>query len=203
MSDVSHNELVLKLEGLNPGGNPGDLLLQYDCDSKQWEEALSFAIKNDRTKLLDEMIRCMEEKNFSRNENCMALCDAVWNFKNESAKRLTPYSNVFMGAVASVDINNTDAFIFLIDLLTLKEKTQLLDYAIIFENVNMVEKLVPQCDYQNIWGREKPSQRSRMRACNAAWRRMEELMPTVESKKTIINALGVNLYPSSNVTRKI
>lgn len=202
--EESQNELVLKLEKMDPKENLKDLLLQYDCASKQWQQALTFAVINDRTTLLDEMIDCMEEKNFSRNENCAALFDAVWYFKNESAKRLISYSDVYMGAVASVEIKNTDAFDFLIDLLTHKEKTDLLNCAIFCENVDTVEKLLPQCDYQKILDREKPSQKSRMRACNAAWRRMEELIPTVELKKTLTAALHLNSSISNTVVaRKI
>ena len=181
--EESQNELVLKLEKMDPKENLKDMLLQYDCASKQWQQALRFAVINDRTTLLDEMIDCMEEKNFSRNENCMVLADAVWIFKNESAKRLILYSNVDTAAAAAIAIKNTEAFDFLIDLLTHKEKTDLLDLAIFYENVDTVEKLLPQCDYQKILDREKPSQKSRMRICNAAWRRMEELIPTVELKK--------------------
>lgn len=203
-TEAAHNTLVLKLEEIDPWRNPKDLLFQYDCASTQWEEALRFAVINDRTKLLDEMINCMEEKSFQRNENCMALFDAVWRFKNESAKRLISYSDVYMGVVAAMEVKNTEAFDFLIDLLTHKEKTELLNFAILCENVGTVEKILPQCDYQKILDREKPSQKSRMRVCNAAWRRMEELIPTVELKKTLTDALNLNSSISNTiVARKI
>lgn len=198
-TEESRNELVLKLEKMDSKKNFKDVLLQYDCASTQWEEALRFAVINDRTKLLDEMIDCMKEKKFPRNENCMALFTAVWYFKNENAKRLISYSDVYMGAVASVEIKNNDAFDFLIDLLTHKEKTDLLNCAIFCENVDTVEKLLPQCDYQKVLDREKPSHKSRMRVCNAAWRRMEELIPTVELKKTLTAALHLNSSISNTV----
>lgn len=194
-TEESRNELVLKLEKMDSKKNFKDLLLQYDCASTQWEEALRFAVINDRTKLLDEMINCMEEKKFPRNENCMALFTAVWYFKNESAKRLIPYSDVYMGVAAAIDIKNTDAFGFLIDLLTLHEKTKLLDFAILCENVAIIEVLMPKCDYQKVFDSVSRRHRTHMRVCNAAWRKMEELLPkiewmkAVELKKTLTHAL--------------
>lgn len=184
-AEESRNDLVLKLEEMEPWRDLKDLLFQYDCASTQWEEALRFAVINDRTKLLDEMINCMKEKSFQRNENCMALFDAVWNFKNETAKRLILYSDVYMGAVAAIDIKNTDAFDFLIDLLTPKEKTKLLDFAVLTQNVDIIEVLMPKCDYQKVFDSLSPRYKARMRVCNAAWRKMEELLPTIEWRKAV------------------
>ena len=104
--------------------------------------------------------------------------------------------DVYMGVAAAIDIKNTDAFDFLIDLLTPHEKTKLLDFAVLVQNVDIIEVLMPKCDYQKVFDSVSRRHRTHMRVCNAAWRKMEELLPkiewmkAVELKKTLTHALN-------------